>query len=151
MRFTAILVRWQDGWRWVESAEEPRIETCQGHSGDGAEVIHKASAELATYKFGQTEITVGIDPAAGDPVPGMDWTVGDEVEVDGSFREVETLTVTIDDDTGRVSAVPQFGDIIDSPAERVDQNLAAIGGLNKGSTHLGRPVDSLPPPNLKPA
>jgi hypothetical protein len=149
MRATAILVRWQGGWRWVGDPSL-RIEICQGHAGDSSEVIRKAQQELVTYEDGQTEITVGVDPAAGDPVPGVDWVEGDEVFVDGAWREVEALTLTLDDQTGRWTAVPQFGVVLDMPEQRIDRTLKSIGGLNSGTSHLARPVGSLLPPGVRP-
>lgn len=150
MRANAILVRWQGGWRWVQDVTGLRIEISQGHSGDSSEVLRKADAEVDTYKAGQTEITVGIDPAIGDPVPSLDWIEGDELNVDGAWREVEALTSTLDDETGRWTDVPQFGVVLDMPEQRIDRTLGAIGGLNRGTSHLTRPVASIPPPNVKP-
>lgn len=152
MRATAILVRYQSGYRWVADATRPlRIEIAQGHSGDSAEVVAKATAELSTYKNGQTEITVGVDPPVGDPVWGEDLREGDEVLVDGSWREIEAYTATIDDDTGRVvGIVPQFGQVLDSPPERISRVFRNIGGLNSGTSHLARPVATIPQPNVKP-
>lgn len=151
MRATAILIRWKNGWRWVDADAQPlRIEISQGHSGDSAEVIHKALAELDTYANGQTEITVGINPAVGDPVPSIDWIEGDELHVDGAWREVAALTSTLDDETGRWVDVPQFGVVLDAPEQRIDRTLQNIGGLNKGTSRLTRPVASIPAPNVKP-
>lgn len=151
MRGTAILVRWKGGWRWVIAIADLRIELCQGHAGDSAEVVRKAEAELDTYGDGQSQITVGIDPAQGDPVPGKDWKVGDEVYVDGAWRVVVALANRVDDSTGRITPVPQFGTVLDEPEERIARTLRNIGGLNGGTSHLARPVDSLPPPGVKPA
>lgn len=150
MRANAILVRWKGGWRWVTDVSGVRIEISQGHAGDSAEVIHKANREVDTYKAGQSQVTVGIDVPAGDPVPSVDWIEGDEVHVDGSWQEVEALTCTLDDETGRWVDVPQFGTVLDAPEERIDRTLASIGGLNKGTSHIARPVASLPSPNVKP-
>lgn len=150
MRATAILVRWSGGWRWRASVNTPRIEICQGHAGDGVEVLRKADAELDTYKAGQSELTVGIDPATGDPIPGLDWREGDEVFVDGSWRVVVALTSTLDDATGRWVSVPQFGTVLDVPQERIARTLRAIGGLNQGTSHIARPIESLRPPGIRP-
>lgn len=152
MRATAVLVRWQGGWRWVDDDAAPlRIEVCQGHAGDSAEIVKKAQAELSTYSAGQTEITIGYDPADGDPVLGLDFDAADEVMVDGAWREIVVATYAVDDDTGRIVAVPQFGDILDMPDVRIARTLRSIGGLNSGTSHLARPVLSLPPPNNRPS
>lgn len=151
MRATAILGKDQRGWIWRASVLAPlRIETSQQHSGDRTQVIHKLDAELGTYSAGQTEITVGIDPAEGDPVPGVDWIEGDELNVDGSWREVEAVALTLDDESGRWVPVPQFGSILDEPDQRVDRTLQGIGGMNGGTSHLTRPVSLSPPPNVRP-
>lgn len=151
MRATAIL---GEGSEFdvlaVDGTAPIRIEIAQSHSGDVEEVQRKVNAELATYKDGQTEITVGIDPAVGDPVPSLDWSVGDEVFVDGAWRVVVALTCTLDDESGRWTDVPRFGVVLDQPHERIDRTLAAIGGLNKGTSHLTRPNVQAPQPNLKP-
>jgi hypothetical protein len=152
MRATAIWVRWQGGWRYLADAAAPLvIQVSQGHSGDGSEVVRKAEAELNTYGQGQTELTVGIDPAVGDPVPGVDWIEGDEVNVDGAWRETEALTLALDDSTGRWVAVPQFGTVLDVPEQRISRTLRNIGGLNQGTSHLARPVGSIPPPGVRPS
>lgn len=152
MRATAILVRWQGGYRWVASSSAPlRIEIAQGHSGDSAEIVAKATAEVGTYENGQTEITVGVDPPAGDPLWGEDVIEGDEVLVDGSFREVEAFTVSIDDATGRKSIVPQFGTVLDEPTERIARTFRNLGGFNGGTSHLARPVATIPPPGVRPS
>lgn len=151
MRGTDILVRWQGGWRWVEDDDVPlRIEMCQGHAGDGLEIVRKATAERATYKLGQTQITVGIDPAVGDPVPGVDWIEGDELNADGAWQEVEALACEVDDATGRVIAVPVFGTVIDEPEERVSRTMRSIGGFNGGTSHIARPIASILPPGIRP-
>lgn len=151
MRATAVLVRWSGGYTWVADETRPlRIEIAQGHSGDSSEVIAKAQAEVTTYKNGQTEITVGIDPPAGDPVWGEDLDVGDEVFVDGTWREIEAYAVSIDDDTGRKTIVPQFGSVLDAPDERIARTFRNLGGLNAGTSHIARPVASLQQPNVKP-
>lgn len=152
MRATAILVRWQGGYRWVADSGAPlRIEIAQGHSGDSSEVIAKATAEVNTYSDGQTEITVGVDPETGDPVWGEDIDVGDEVFVDGGWREIEAYAASVDDDTGRVvGIIPQFGVVLDEPDERIARTFRAIGGLNQGTSHLARPVASVSQPNVRP-
>lgn len=153
MRATAGLFRWQQGWHAIDSDEEPGIEICQGHSGDSSEILHKAVAEIATYKFGQTEITVGIDVPPGDPVPGVDWTAGDELDVTGagSGIECEALTMSLDDQTGRWTDMPQFGAILDAPEKRIDRTLKSIGGITGGTSHLARPVARGQEPGTKPA
>jgi hypothetical protein len=153
MRATAILARWQGGWAWAADDSAPlRIEICQGHAGDDGEVLRKTTAELVTYSLGQTQITVGLaQPYPTDPIPGKDWTVGDEVFVDGAWREVEALACQVDDSTGRVTVVPQFGVVLDEPSERIDRTLGSIGGLSGGTSHLARPVDSTSPPNIRPS
>lgn len=152
MRFSADLVRYEGGWQWVVNEAAPlRIETCQGHAGDTAEIIRKAEAELVTYSYGQTEITVGIDPSEVDPIPGIDWGAADELYVDGDWREAVSLDLKFDDATSRVDAVPQFGTVLDAPAERVDRQLRSLGGLNGGTSHLARPVGEVTPPGVKPA
>lgn len=144
MRATAFLVRWQGGWVWREYLEAPfRIETCQGQPGDGEEVIARADAEILSYGLGQTEITVGLDLPAGFPRPGIDWKVGDEVFVDGAWREVKSLTYVVDDATGRLNVTPQFGALLDGPEERVDRTIGAIGALSKGTSKQARPVQLL--------
>lgn len=152
MRATAILVRWQGGWKWVVPVSGTRlsIEICEGQSGDSAETIHKARAELRTYQDGQVEMTVGIDPALGDPVPGKDWTAGDQVVIDGGYDEVVALTMTLNDATGRWSAVPQFGTRLDHPDQRIDRTLKSIGGIVGGTSHLARPVAPAQPPGVRP-
>lgn len=150
MRATADLVRWQDGWRYIDSGADLGIEIAQGHSGDGPEVIRKAQAELATYGAGQTELTVGIRPLATDPVPGVDWIEGDELHIDGAWREAEALTSTWSDQTDQWDDVPQFGTVLDTPEDRIGQAFKGIGGLNGGTSHLARPVASIPQPNVKP-
>lgn len=148
MRATAILVRWSGGWRWVEDddPEGPRIETCQGHSGDSREVLRKAQAEVRTYRYGQTQITVGVRPGVLDGI-----IEGDPVHVDGAWRELEAVTATLDDQTGLWNDVPQFGTVLDDDAEeRMDRTLRAIGGLNQGTSHIARPVAPLQQPNVRP-
>lgn len=141
MRATAFLVRWQGGWLWREYLEAPfRIETCQGQPGDSEEVIARADAEILNYGLGQTEITVGLDLPADFPVPGVDWKVGDEVFVDGAWREVESMTFVLDNDTGRVTVTPQFGDILDEDVDRIAQTIRSIGGLSQGTSKTARPV-----------
>lgn len=150
MRATAVWVRWQGGWAYIDSEVTPGIEMCQGHSGDSAEVVRKAEAELDTYGQGQSEITVGIDVPAGDPVPSVDWIEGDEVHVDGAWREVEALTCTMDDETGRWTDVPQFGTVLDDAPERIARTFRNLGGLNGGTSHIARPVATIPPPQVRP-
>jgi hypothetical protein len=151
VRATAILARWQGGWRWVDDDEAPlRIEIQQGHSGDDAEMLLKVTAELATYGSGQTQITVGIDPETGDPVPGLDYNAGDRATVDGGTRDIEAMACQVDDVTGRVVAVPEFGTILDEPAERISRSIRGIGGLNGGTSKLSRPVASIPPAGVRP-
>lgn len=151
MRTNQILVRWQGGWRWVGSANSPRIEVCQGHAGDSDEVIRKAQAELVTYRTGQTELTVALASAeSGDPVPGEDWKEGDTVEVgDYGDLEVEAITFTLGED-GRVVAVPQFGAILDSSTDRISRSISALGGLTGGTSKTARPVPTVVNPNLRP-
>lgn len=151
MRVTAILVKWEGGWRWVSDDDAPlRIETQQDHSGDLSEILYKAGQELITYSSGQTELTVGINVADGDPTPGVGWSVGDEVYVDGEWQTVIALTSTLDDQTGLWTDVPQFGVRLDSPDERVVRNFQAVGGVNGGTSHLARPAQVAPGPNLRP-
>lgn len=145
MRTNAILVRWKGGWRWVDDVDGPRIETSQGHAGDSAEVVHKANAELDTYKAGQSQLTVGIAPGA---LTGI--IEGDEVHVDGAWQEVEAFAATLNDKTGQWLDVPQFGTVLDEPEQRVDRTLRNIGGLNQGTSHIARPVATFPPPNVRP-
>lgn len=151
MRTTAILVRWKGGWRWRAATLPPlRIEVSQGHAGDSSEVIYKADAELDTYANGQSQITLGIKVADGDPVPGLAWAEGDELLADGSWQEVAALTSTFDDATGQWTDIPQFGTILDEPEQRISRTLRNIGGLNQGTSHLARPTATIPPPNVKP-
>lgn len=152
MRATAILVRYEGGWQWVEMDSPPsiQIETCQGQSGDTREAITKAEAELATYSGGQTEYTAAIDMEAADLKPGEDWFAGDTLTVDGVDLVVQRITYAVDNDTGRINAVPQFGALLDSPVDRVDQTIRSIGALSKGTSKLARPVQGLPNPNLRP-
>lgn len=152
MRANQVLVRWQDGWTWVESATFPRIEICQGQAGDSEEVVKKANAELVRYMAGETELTVGLDLLPSDPVPGIDWIEGDEVEVgaEGTF-EVEAMTFTMDDATGRVAVVPQFGSVLDASSDRISRSISAIGGLTGGTSRLARPIATLANPNLRPS
>lgn len=150
MRGTSILTRSQNGWLWVNGDDDPnRIEMCQGQPGDTDEVVQRATAEIGTYGQGQVQITVGMNPAAGDPIAGVDWKVGDKVYVDGALRVVTALTLTVDDATGRVTPVPQFGTIMDSPSERIDRTIRSIGALSAGTSKIARPVQSLPDPNLR--
>lgn len=148
MRCTAILARGQFGWI-DRSASLPalRIETAQGHSGDRDEVIRKVDAELDTYATGQTEITVAVDEGSG-PVWGDDLIEGDEVLVDGAWREIEAFTLQKADQ--RWALVPQFGDVLDAPEDRIRRTLRGIGGLNGGTSRLARPVATIPPPNVRP-
>lgn len=150
MRANADLVKWQGGWRWVNTAETLRIEMSQGHSGDATDVVRKAEAELETYRDGQAEITVAVDELGG-VVWGDDLVEGDEVFVDGLWREIEGFTAQRDDATGKWSVVPQFGVILDAPEHRVQRTLRGIGGLNGGTSHLARPVASISPPQVKPS
>lgn len=150
MRANAILVRWQGGWRWVTDVSGLRIEIFQGHAGDGAEIVRKGQAELVTFGAGQSQLVVGIDVLPTEPVPSVDWIEGDEVHVDGSWQEVEALTCRLDDETGRWVDVPVFGTILDDPPQRIARTLRNIGGLNQGTSHIARPVASLPPPNVRP-
>jgi len=152
VRTTAILVRWQRGWSWVDINDpDLRIEISQGHSGDGPEIVRKATAELATYGEGQTEITVGIDPDADDPVPLVDYIEGDELHVDGAWRELAAMASTFNDATGQWTDIPQFGTVLDDPELRIDRTFRNLGGLNGGTSHLARPVATVPQPNVKPS
>lgn len=152
MRFTGVWARWQGGWLYIADDDAPVvIQTSQGHSGDRAEVIHKVTAELATYGDGQTEITVGIDPTEDDPIPGVDWREGHEVNVDGhGWVDTEALACFRDDSTGRWRVVPQFGTVLDAPSQRIDRTLRSVGGVNRGTSHLARPTATLPAPNVRP-
>lgn len=152
MRASSNLVKWQDGWYRVEGdpGSGPNIEICQAHAGDLGEVINKATAEVETYQAGQQETTAVVDMLSTDPVLGVDVVVGDEVFIDGSWQRIVALTFTFDNDTGKMDVVPQFGTILDSPQERLDRTLAAIGGLSKGTSETARPVQTLPLPNLRP-
>lgn len=150
MRATAVLAKGEFGWLFVSSDRFPRIEIQQDHAGDRSEVVHKVNQELVTYRDGQSQITVGIDVPPGDPVPGVDWTAGDEVEVDGSFQEVEALTSRWDDVTGRWVDVPQFGSILDEPDERIARNFRSLGGVNGGTSHLARPSGEVPRASNRP-
>lgn len=148
MRANADLVKWQGGWRWVNTAETIRIEMFQTHSGDAAEVLAKATAELETYRDGQTEITVAVD------TPGIEWGTdlieGDEVNVDGAWREIEAYTSQRDNATGKWVDVPQFGVLLDPPEQRIQRTLRGIGGLNGGTSHLTRPASAPQQPNVRP-
>lgn len=150
MRVTAIWGKGEFGWVYIASDRTPVIQAQQDHAGDLSEVTRKINQELLTYRDGQTEITVGIDPPATDPVPTMDWTVGDEVYVDGAWREVVAITSALDNDTGRWVDVPQFGTVLDTPDQRIVQNFRAVGGVNGGTSHLARPAQVAPAPNLRP-
>lgn len=150
MRANAILVRWQGGWRWVTDVDGLRIEIDQGHAGDSAEVIRKATAELNTYKAGQSQVTVGIDVLPSEPTPSVDWIEGDEVHVDGAWQEVAALSCSFDPETQRWTDVPVFGTRLDDPPQRIARTLRNIPGLNQGTSHTARPVASLPKPNVKP-
>jgi hypothetical protein len=151
VRANAILVRWKGGWRWVDDVVGLRIEISQGHAGDSSEVVRKAQAELDTYSAGQTQVTVGIDVPPGGPVPSVDWIEGDEVHVDGAWQEVEALTCSMSDETGRWTDIPQFGTVLDDPEERIARTVRNIGGLNGGTSHVARPVQTIQQqPNVRP-
>jgi hypothetical protein len=154
VRATAIWGKYQDGWLYLEddsSGAEPVIMVAQGHAGDRAEVLRKMAAELVTYGQGQVEITAGIDPEPTDPVPGVDWIEGDSKTIDGEVREVEALTLTLDDSTGRWIPVPQFGTVLDIPEERIDRSFKNLGGLTGGTSHLTRPIVLMPRPDTRPS
>lgn len=146
MRATAIVGEGSEFDVIVEDEDAPiRIEIAQTHSGDRTEVTRKIQAELSTYKDGQTEITVGVAPGSLDGL-----IEGDEVNVDGAWREMETFAATLDDATGKWTDVPQFGVVLDEPAKRIDRVHGAIGGLNKGTSHLTRPPLRSEQPNVRP-
>lgn len=150
MRLTAVWGKWEGGWIHVASDRTPVIEAQQDHAGDLAEVAHKIEQELYTYRDGQTEISVGVEVPDGGAVPGIDWTAGYEVDVDGATREVEALAMTLRDPAGIWGDVPRFGTILDTPDDRIIRNFRAIGGLNGGTSRLTRPAQIAPPPNLRP-
>lgn len=146
MRATAIIGEGSDFDVLVEDETAPiGIVIAQSHSGDVEEVTRKVNAELNTYKNGQTEITVGVAPGSLDGL-----IEGDEANVDGAWREIEAFTASLDDATGQWTDVPQFGVVLDEPAQRIDRTLGAIGGLNKGTSHLTRPVAQAQSPNNRP-
>lgn len=150
-RFTDILIDWKGGWRGVRTANVPvRWEVCQTHPGDAAQVLRRARAELVTYGLGQVEHTVGVDIPPGDPIPGIDYLEGSDVDVDGTDLTLEAVTFTLDDDTGRWTDVPQFGSVFDTPQARMARAVGAVGGLTAGTSRLARPRDVTPPPDVRP-
>lgn len=146
MRATAIIGEGSEFDVFVEDeTADIGIEIHQTHSGDVAEVTRKCLAELATYKDGQTEITIGVAPGSLDGL-----IVGNQVHADGHWREIEQIIKVLDDDTGRWTDTPKFGVVLPMPEERIDQTLGAIGGLNKGVSRLTRRPADAHQPNVRP-
>lgn len=151
MRATVVLIKWQDGYAEAGPANANlRIEIFQGQAGDRDEAILKAEADLGLYGLGQTEITVGAAMLETDPVPGVDLIPGNEITVDGADREIETWTMTLDDESNQWVDVPQFGQILDGPTERIDRMIGSYGGLTKGTSKTARPTSSITPWNVRP-
>lgn len=146
MRATALLVRDAEGWFWVETDAQPRIEGLLviDHIVTRGEAVNQARAQLAEFAQGQTQITVGIDPVDSQPL--RDWRVGDSVWVDGAMRRVMAVTAQMDPDRpGRVTWVPQLGDIIESISVRTARAQKKMtNGTLGGTSKIASPLSGVP-------
>lgn len=145
MRANVLIFDWADSWGMVEDVPvgAQRIEaylnlgSCQSEE----EAIRLADAELARFRDGQTQITVGVDPTGVGDVPFEDFTIGDTVDVDGADRRLVALTFGRDSQRdGRLVYVPQFGDVIESPDTRQQRTAKKmVNGTLGGAARSARP------------
>lgn len=140
MRANVLIVETESTWLLVEdvpSGDEGIEALLSLSTSSDAEATRQATAELGRLRNGQTQITVGIDPTGVGDVPFDDWGIGDLADVDGTERRALSLTFSVDPDRpGRLSFVPQFGDIIDSPelrAQRISRRMipGTLGGVSR--------------------
>src|SRR5690606_23858289 len=84
------------------------------------------------------------DPVDSQPL--RDWRVGDSVWVDGAMRRVMAVTAQMDPDRpGRVTWVPQLGDLIDAPATRAARaQKKMINGTLGGTSKIASPLSMIP-------
>lgn len=145
-----LAVEWADSWVLIEDVPsgEQRIEgylnlgDCQSEE----EAIRQGTAELARFRDGQTQITVGVDPTGTGDVPFEDFGIGDTVDVNGEDRRMVALTFGRDPERdGRLVYVPQFGDLIESSRslqQRVGKKMA--NGTLGGAARTARPATPVP-------
>lgn len=149
MRANALVVGSSLPWAVfddVPSGEE-RIEAFlqAGKVRSDEELERIAEAELARFRDGQSQITLGVDPTTGD-VPFDDFTVGDTVSVDGATRRVVSLTFGRDPRRdGRLVYVPQVGDLIPDPEARKEwaqkkMTNGSLGGSSRAATQAPPPL-----------
>lgn len=151
MRANVVVYDWADSWGIVEDVPsgEQRIEVylSLGSAQTEEEAERQALAELARFRDGQEQITVGVDPTGVGDVPFEDYGIGDTATVDAAARRMVALSFGRDSQRdGRLVFVPQFGDLIESPEarqQRISKKMA--NGTLGGAARSARPSD---PPKI---
>lgn len=150
MRANVIIYEWAESWGMVEDVPsgEQRIEAYLnlGDVQSEEEAERQAEAELARFRDGQTQVTVGVDPTGDGDVPFDDYSIGDTADVDGTTRRMVALTFGRDAKrNGRLVYAPQFGDVIESAQmlQRRTTKKMANGTLG-GAFRTARPSTPIP-------
>lgn len=149
---TAALVRWAGGWAEVINASgvaaHGRIEALLGLGAlsSPAEVVRVADAQLTTFGAPREEITAGILPIADTDTPYLSFRPGDTITVPDSTgfptaERVMSMTVTVDDATGRVVYTPTLRDRLLDQSDRLAQaTKKMINGTFGGASQVAQPV-----------
>lgn len=158
MRANVLIYEWADSWGMLEDvpAGEQRIEAYVnlGDCRSEEEAERQAAAELARFRDGQAQITVGIDPTTGD-VPLDDITIGDTADVDGTTARMVAVTFGRDPKrAGRLVYAPQLGDVIESPEmlqRRTAKKMAngTLGGAARSARPPAPPTVHDPDANVR--
>lgn len=155
----ALLVRWADGYTWVEDAgsiaahgrHESFLQAGSAYSPQEATRIGQALLNLRSQP--QVAVRLSIDPVGGGDEPYVNFRVADDIvapDEDGapaSYR-VHALTVSEDDETGFVAIVPEVNTLKDVYEQRLQRWLDRMANGSMGGTSAA--AAPLPPASQPP-
>lgn len=158
----ALLVRWRDGYHWVEDAAS--IDTWgrkEGFLSLGSvasvdEAVRIAQAVLETTSAPQVSLTANVEPTGINDSPYVDFSVGDMVtapDMDEALTEFRVVSLSVtEDEEGNPKFTPELGTHNDDRERIVQRWLKRMSnGTLGGSVESAAPILPLPPEALRPA